>query len=170
MRIKSLRTIAPSAITLTRFAAALAFVYLFETSSRMLAFAIFAAAALTDLLDGFLARRFAVSSNFGAYLDVTADFALIAAGFLAFEKKNWYGALELGIIALSFIGFITSSSRERPIYDPVGRYMGAFLMAMIMATLALPFQFARTCLTLLLCAFFALSVLSRIGFLISRRE
>jgi cardiolipin synthase len=44
---------------------------------------IFAAAAVSDGLDGFLARRFNQRSRLGAYLDPIADKALLTALFLA---------------------------------------------------------------------------------------
>jgi cardiolipin synthase (CMP-forming) len=44
---------------------------------------IFAVAAFTDFLDGFLARKFGSSSRFGAYLDVFADKILMVSSFAA---------------------------------------------------------------------------------------
>lgn len=43
------------------------------------AFVVFAAAGLTDALDGFLARRFGWESVLGAYLDALADKALLVS-------------------------------------------------------------------------------------------
>ena len=48
-----------------------------------LALVLFAGAALTDVLDGAAARRFHLTSQFGAYLDPIADKALLSGVFLA---------------------------------------------------------------------------------------
>jgi CDP-diacylglycerol--glycerol-3-phosphate 3-phosphatidyltransferase len=48
-------------------------------SARLLAGAVYAAAALTDALDGFLARRQATTSTLGSLLDLTADKLLVSA-------------------------------------------------------------------------------------------
>ena len=66
----------PNALTLLRIALIPVFVAVFyiETDWRHLATtAIFGAAALTDLLDGYLARRLRQTSAFGAFLDPVAD-------------------------------------------------------------------------------------------------
>ena len=49
------------------------------------ALVVYVAAALTDLIDGWLARRFSQSSDFGAQLDAVVDnlFSLAILGFLA---------------------------------------------------------------------------------------
>ncbi len=44
---------------------------------------LFAIAALTDLVDGFLARRWAQASTFGNFLDTTADKLLVSGALLA---------------------------------------------------------------------------------------
>ena len=47
------------------------------------ALALFAVAAVTDVLDGAIARAFQITSPFGAYLDPVADKALLSGVFLA---------------------------------------------------------------------------------------
>src|SRR3982750_2129131 len=44
------------------------------------AMSIFAAAAITDWLDGYLARKLGETSAFGAFLDPVADKLMVAAG------------------------------------------------------------------------------------------
>ncbi len=46
------------------------------------AMAIFAVAAITDWLDGFLARRMGTTSAFGAFLDPVADKLMVAAALI----------------------------------------------------------------------------------------
>ena len=60
-------------------------------------------AGLTDMLDGFLARRWGVESKFGARLDSLADFMLVlAVGYKLFPYMKLPTALwmMIGLIAL----------------------------------------------------------------------
>ena len=60
-------------------------------------------AGLTDMLDGFLARRWGVESTFGARLDSLADFMLVlAVGYKLFPYMKLPTALwmMIGLIAL----------------------------------------------------------------------
>jgi len=50
---------------------------------HMLALALFAAAAVTDVVDGAAARRFGTATQTGAYLDPIADKCLLSGVFLA---------------------------------------------------------------------------------------
>ena len=61
---------------------------------------VFALAAFTDWLDGFLARKFNQTSNFGAFLDPVADKLMVAAALLVLVEFERIGA----VIALIIIG------------------------------------------------------------------
>jgi len=64
---------------------------------------IYLIAGLTDMLDGFLARRWGVESKFGARLDSLADFVfVIAVGYKLFPYMKLSTALwmMIGLIAL----------------------------------------------------------------------
>ncbi len=102
------------------------------------AVAFFAFACVTDLTDGYLARRLRAVSSAGAYVDVTADFSIAVAGFSGFVWRGAYPAWTLLLMALMFAQFLVTSSRHQPVYDPVGKYYGGFLFAGIGATLLLP--------------------------------
>ena len=61
-------------------------------------------AGLTDMLDGFLARRWGVESKFGARLDSMADFVFVlAVGYKLFPWLKLPAALwmMIGLIALA---------------------------------------------------------------------
>jgi len=59
---------------------------------KTLALVVFGVAALTDWLDGWLARRNKLETNFGALLDPVADKVLTAAAFICFiEQQNYKG-------------------------------------------------------------------------------
>ena len=49
----------------------------------LLAFGLFLAAGVSDAVDGFLAKRFGMTSELGAYLDPLADKALIVSIYVA---------------------------------------------------------------------------------------
>ncbi len=56
--------------------------------SRILAFIVFLGAALTDLYDGYLARKYGDVTNFGKVIDPLADKFLLSAAFIAFYLKS----------------------------------------------------------------------------------
>ncbi len=61
---------------------------------------IFAVAAFTDWLDGYLARRLNQTSSFGAFLDPVADKLMVAAALIVLVEFERVGA----VIALIIIG------------------------------------------------------------------
>ncbi|CAM6032828.1 unnamed protein product [Sphagnum compactum] len=75
----------PTILTLCRVAAVPALLTVFYLSEEYAAVAgttIFVAAALTDWLDGYLARKMGVISEFGAFLDPVADKLMVAAALV----------------------------------------------------------------------------------------
>ncbi len=156
----------PSLITLLRLFAAPVFYYTFLNHSCVIAFSVFVFAALTDVLDGFAARKLNAASNRGAFFDVFVDFFLIVIVFLAFLRKDWYCCFILVPILASFICFIVSSGTKKPVYDPVGKYMGTFIMIAITITLLFPHIIVRKLITYSLAVFCAISLVSRVKYLI----
>ena len=68
------------------------------TSGEMrVAFALFLAAGISDAVDGFLAKRFHMASELGAYLDPLADKALIVSIYVALGIA---GALPISLVIL----------------------------------------------------------------------
>jgi CDP-diacylglycerol--glycerol-3-phosphate 3-phosphatidyltransferase/cardiolipin synthase len=67
---------------------------------NFLATAVFAFAAATDWLDGYLARRLQQTSAFGAFLDPVADKLMVAAALIVLVELDRTGA----VIALIIIG------------------------------------------------------------------
>jgi len=75
-------------------------VWLSSWHRNLIATALFAAAAVTDWLDGYLARRLNQMSAFGAFLDPVADKLMIAAALIVLVELERVDA----IIAVIIIG------------------------------------------------------------------
>jgi cardiolipin synthase (CMP-forming) len=69
----------PNLITLARILSVPIMVWAIMTGWMLTAFLLFLAAGISDAIDGYLAKRFAMTSELGAYLDPLADKALIVS-------------------------------------------------------------------------------------------
>lgn len=65
----------------------------------LVALVLFAAASLTDLIDGKMARKYNLITDFGKFLDPLADKMLTTAAFLAFIELK----IGVGIVWITFI-------------------------------------------------------------------
>ncbi|HZJ49087.1 MAG TPA: CDP-diacylglycerol--glycerol-3-phosphate 3-phosphatidyltransferase [Acidimicrobiia bacterium] len=67
---------------------------------RVLATVVFAIAALTDFADGYLARRWQLTSTLGAFLDTVADKILVAGALVALVEvgtvSSWVAFIIIG--------------------------------------------------------------------------
>jgi cardiolipin synthase (CMP-forming) len=84
-------------LTLLRILLIPVFVSLLVYRQRGPALAVFLAAAVTDLLDGYVARRRGSQSRLGAFLDPLADKLLLMASFVTL---TWLKALPFWITAV----------------------------------------------------------------------
>jgi CDP-diacylglycerol---glycerol-3-phosphate 3-phosphatidyltransferase len=100
-------------LTMLRLVLVPAFVLLLVaggTAARIAAFAVFLVASVTDLLDGRIARRRGLITDFGKIADPIADKALTGAALVTLSAQNelawWVTAVilarELGVTALRF--------------------------------------------------------------------
>ena len=77
---------------------------------------------ITDVVDGFLARRYGASSSLGAYLDPVADKVLLSGTFLVLALTGaiewWLAAVVLGrdlmILAAAGVLYIATARRNFP--------------------------------------------------------
>ena len=99
MRSSRLLTVGTS-LRVAAVPAVMALVLVGSAGTDLIAAALFAAAAFTDFLDGYLARRWEVTTTLGSFLDTTAD-KLLASGVLvalvAVDRASpWIAALIVG--------------------------------------------------------------------------
>jgi cardiolipin synthase (CMP-forming) len=87
---------------------------------------VFALAAFTDWLDGFWARKFNQTSNFGAFLDPVADKLMVAAALIVLVEFGRVGA----VVSLIIIGREIAISALREWMAGAGK-TGGVAVAMI---------------------------------------
>ena len=87
----------PNLITLARILAVPVLVWAIISGEMGLAFLLFLAAGISDAVDGFLAKRFGMTTELGAYLDPLADKALIVSIYVAL---GIVGALPAWLVIL----------------------------------------------------------------------
>jgi CDP-diacylglycerol--glycerol-3-phosphate 3-phosphatidyltransferase len=86
----------PNLLTLSRIFLSPVYMVLFlieNPYSRLAATVVFIIAALTDLFDGYLARRMGSMTGFGKFMDPLADKILVSTAFISFVNlgyaKSW---------------------------------------------------------------------------------
>ena len=110
----------PNLLSVFRMIAFLPVIILFSSEYYLSSFFLFTAAAWSDFLDGFLARRYNITSNLGSLLDLLADKVLVSSVliFLVFHTGNIYLLILTTIIIVREISisslrlFLVSSGVE----------------------------------------------------------
>ena len=92
----------PNFLSAFRMIAFLPVIILFSSEYYLTSFFLFTAAAWSDFLDGFLARRYNNTSNLGSLLDLLADKILVSSTliFLVFYTGNIYLLILTIVIVL----------------------------------------------------------------------
>lgn len=104
----------PNKLTLTRvimtplFMAAMLIDFKFH---YIVALALFALASFTDYLDGMLARKHHIVTNFGKFLDPLADKMLTTSAFIAFLAMDYGKGITWVLFIILFREFMVSSLR-----------------------------------------------------------
>ena len=110
----------PNLLSIFRMTSFLPVIILFSSEYYLSSFFLFTAAAWSDFLDGFLARKYNITSNLGSLLDLLADKVLVSSIliFLVFYTVNIYLLILTTIIILREISisslrlFLVSSGVE----------------------------------------------------------
>jgi CDP-diacylglycerol---glycerol-3-phosphate 3-phosphatidyltransferase len=74
--------------------------------------AIFGIAALTDILDGYLARRLRLETSFGAFLDPVADKLIVAVALVLLLGENGSAIFAIPAIVIISREILVSALRE----------------------------------------------------------
>jgi len=91
----------PNKLTLSRFmltVAFLAFMFSPLPLHQTVALVLFIAAGITDFLDGQIARRQKLITNFGILMDPLADKIMVCSAFIAFVELGWIQAWMVVIV------------------------------------------------------------------------
>lgn len=135
----------PNALTFARLCSIPVILLLIHAQHFGAAFVLFVLAGITDALDGWIARRFDMKSEVGAYLDAPADKSLIAASLITLQAVGlvplWLlvlvlfrDAMIVGAVAIAWL-------MDNPIpIDPlrVSKANTALQISLVAATLAVP--------------------------------
>ncbi|MCL2351219.1 MAG: CDP-diacylglycerol--glycerol-3-phosphate 3-phosphatidyltransferase [Firmicutes bacterium] len=111
--------------------------------SRRLALAVFLLASFTDFLDGYIARRYNLVTNFGKLMDPLADKILVASALIAMVGRADLAAwAAVVIVAREFVvtGFRTLAAERGVILaaSKTAKYKTACQMVMISYILLRP--------------------------------
>jgi cardiolipin synthase len=134
----------PNLLSLTRLAIA---PYLFWALWRGhfdAALAAIMVAGVTDGLDGYLARRFKVSSRTGEVLDPIADKVLLSCAFVALwlngSVEGWLASIVLGrdalILIAAGIALLVSKARKRRFPPSVWGKLSTIVQISLVVTIA----------------------------------
>ena len=110
----------PNLLSVFRMISFLPVIILFSSEYYITSFFLFTAAAWSDFLDGFLARKYSITSNLGSLLDLLADKVLVSSVliFLVFYTTNIYLLILTTVIVVREISisslrlFLVSSGVE----------------------------------------------------------
>ena len=99
----------PNKLTVLRILMVPFFVFFMLTdvggaANKWIALTLFVVASLTDLLDGYLARKYHLVTNFGKFMDPLADKLLVCSALICFTSTGQLPAwITIIIIAREFI-------------------------------------------------------------------
>ncbi len=91
----------PNKLTVSRFVLTIAFLGAMFSRVRFhetIALGLFIAGGISDFLDGYIARRDKLITNFGILMDPLADKIMVCSAFIAFVGLEWIAAWMVVII------------------------------------------------------------------------
>ena len=127
----------PNTLTLFRIMSVPIIVILMLFPNRVCSFVaaiLFSAAAITDYLDGYIARTRGLVSNLGKVMDPVADKLLVSSAFIMLASLDWVPAWMVCIIvgreiAVTGLRNIIAENREDVSASNLGKYKTGFQIA-----------------------------------------
>lgn len=131
----------PNKLTIFRVILIIPFVVLLLMGFDWIALGIFVIASLTDLIDGKIARKYGLVTNFGKFMDPLADKVLVCSALICLIQLGRIPAwVVIVIIAREFIisGFrlIASDNNVVIAANMWGKYKTTFQMIMVILMIA----------------------------------
>jgi len=133
----------PNFLTMFRMITAPGVVVLLLFPNRFttfLAALLFSAAAISDYLDGYFARRWGMVSNFGKVMDPVADKLLVSSSLIMLTSLGWIPAWVVCVIigrelAITGLRVVVIESGEDISASWLGKYKTGFQIAAIISLL-----------------------------------
>lgn len=159
----------PNLLTVLRFVLVPVVIWAIATGHYRAAFAVFVIAGLTDGVDGFIAKKWAMASKLGAYLDPLADKVLLVSIFVALgvvgQIPIWLVlvvvARDLLIVAAVVLSSLMGRTVPiRPLFvSKINTVAQILLVALVLADMAFTFDLlrARAAITLFVAGLTAVS-------------
>ncbi len=143
-----------------------------------IALAIFIIASLTDLVDGKIARKYNMVTNFGKFMDPLADKLLVSAAMIALVDMGRIPAwIVIIIISREFIisGFRLIASDNHVVIAASywGKFKTTFQMVMVclmIANLGAKYEWMRILTDCIMWIALALTVISLIDYLVKNKD
>lgn len=148
----------------------------FEGYGNYIAVAIFIVASLTDMLDGKIARKYNLVTNFGKFMDPLADKLLVCSAMICLISTGQLAAwIVIIIIAREFIisGFRLIASDNGIVIAASywGKFKTTFQMLMVIVLiLNIPNQFFTVLGTILTYIALALTIISLIDYIVKNKD
>ena len=145
-------------------------------ANKWIALVLFVVASLTDMLDGKIARKYNLITNFGKFMDPIADKLLVSSAFIAFVQMNLLPAwIVIIFIAREFIisGFRLVASDAGIVLAASwwGKFKTAFQMIMcLLLIINLDYPVLNVIEQIFIYASLALSIISLIDYLVKNRK
>lgn len=166
----------PNKLTILRTALVPFFLFFLYTdfwgeANSYVAVAIFIVASITDFVDGKIARKYDLVTNFGKFMDPLADKLLVCSALIALVDLGKIPAwVVIIIIAREFIisGFRLVASDNGVVIAASywGKFKTTFQMIMIIAlTVNLPIPYMNILNTILIYVSLALTVISLVDYI-----
>src|SRR3974390_2420204 len=135
----------PNKLTISRFVLTAAFLAVMFSQMRFhetVALVLFIGGGISDFLDGYLARRDKLITNFGILMDPLADKIMVCSAFIAFVGLNWIPPWMVVVIvarelAITGLGLLAASKGVVLAAEGYGKHKTISQIVAIIAILVL---------------------------------